>query len=101
MKTNAKTIAAAFLFGCAAFSVSCKKNDSNNPSTAQTAPYNMYMTDAPAAQYSAVYVNITGAQVYSGGTWTSLNINAGTYNLLNLTNGKDTLIASGNVVTGA
>jgi hypothetical protein len=100
MKTNAKTIVAAITLGCAILAVSCKKNETTNPSSAQTAPYSMYMTDAPS-QYEAVNINITGVEVYAGGAWENLNVIAGTYNLLTLCNGKDTLIASGMVTPGA
>lgn len=100
MKTTLKISAAALMAGCLIFTAACKKSESGSPSTSANAPYNMYMTDAPAP-YSAVNVNITGAAVYSGGVWQNLNVNAGTYNLLNLCNGKDTLLASGTVAAGA
>lgn len=99
MKTNWRVPIAAIATGCILLAVSCKKSETT-PSTAANSPYNMYMTDAPGP-YQAVNVNITGAAVYSGGVWQNLNVNAGTYNLINLTDGKDTLIASGMVSAGA
>ena len=99
MKTNIKIISAAAIAAlCLTFTVSCKKSESTS-TNAQTAPYNMYMTDSPG-DYQAVNVNITGAMVYSAGVWSNLNVNAGIYNLLSLSNGKDTLIASGMISTG-
>ncbi len=56
------------------------------------------LTDAPL-NAQEVNVNIKEVKVnYSKDTaWTSLKTNAGIYNLLNYQNGKDTLIAQGNV----
>ncbi|HXP50031.1 MAG TPA: DUF4382 domain-containing protein [Bacteroidia bacterium] len=99
MKTNLKIISAAVITAlCLTFTVSCKKSESTS-TNAQSAPYNMYMTDSPG-DYQAVNVNITGAMVYSAGVWSNLNVNAGIYNLLTLSNGKDTLLASGTIPTG-
>ena len=98
MKTNGKTQMAMFvaLAAAAAMFTSCKK-DNNNMTTSSPGTYNMYMTDAPA-NYQQVNVNIVGAEVNSGTSgWIALKVNAGIYNLLNFSNGKDTLIASGQV----
>jgi hypothetical protein len=56
----------------------------------------LHLTDAPAA-YQEVNVDIQGAEVHAndgnqGSGWQSLNINAGVYNLLDLTNGLDVLL---------
>lgn len=60
-------------------------------------PYNVRMTDAPGP-YDAVYLDVIGFEVVgSNGKAVMLNVHAGIYNLLNFTNGKDTLIASGNL----
>lgn len=78
--------------------IACNKTNMARPN--YTTPYNMYMTDAPGA-YQQVNVNITGAMINSDVSgWVSLSIRPGIYNLLNLTNGKDTLIASGQIATG-
>ena len=58
------------------------------------------MTDAPG-DYDAVYIDLIGAEVHSDVKgWVALNVKAGIYNLTNLTNGKDTLIANGQVAVG-
>ncbi|MGP8215517.1 MAG: DUF4382 domain-containing protein [Bacteroidia bacterium] len=97
MKTNVKILTAIFI-GCSlVLSDSCKKSD--NGAAPSSATYNMYMTDSPG-DYEAVYVNIVGAQAFSNGGWVNLNVNAGIYNLLSLSNGKDTIIATGAVAAG-
>ncbi len=68
----------------------CKKKTS----PANTYPYNVKMTDAPGP-YSAVYVDIKGVEVTgTDGKIVILNVNSGVYNLLNFSNGVDTLIAT-------
>lgn len=58
------------------------------------------MTDAPA-NYNAVMVDIQGVEVMgSDGNTVLLNTKAGIYNLLDFTNGVDTLIASGDLNAG-
>lgn len=86
--------------------VGCKKVDPvndgegqsvNNP---QKTNFNMRMTDAPG-DYDAVNVEIISAEVHSDvNGWVALNVKPGIYNLLDLTNGKDTLIANGQVAVG-
>jgi hypothetical protein len=56
------------------------------------------LTDAPG-DYEEVNINIQGVQVHAedgeqGGGWKSLDINSGMYNLLELTNGLDTLLGT-------
>lgn len=53
------------------------------------------LTDAPG-DYEAVNIDIQGVEIHSnaGGGWQSLNIEAGVYNLLELTNGLDTLLGA-------
>lgn len=58
------------------------------------------MTDSPG-DYDKVNVEIIGAEVHSDvNGWTPLQVKTGIYNLLDLTNGKDTLIADGQVAVG-
>lgn len=101
MRTNAKigTVVTVLALGSMMFVSSCKKDNMGGAPGA--APYNMYMTDAPAAAYQQVNVNIVGAEVHSDVSgWVKLNVHTGIYNLLTLSNGKDTLLASGNVAAG-
>lgn len=80
------------------FLSACNKSD--NAESQTTTGFNMRMTDAPG-NYDEVNVEIIGAEVHSDvNGWTALNINAGVYNLLDLTNGKDTLIADGQIAVG-
>lgn len=83
--------------------VSCSKDNSATPGTGTgtgTTHFNLYMTDTPGP-YQQVNVNIVGAMVHSDVSgWMTLNIRPGIYNLLNLINGKDTLIADGFVTVG-
>jgi hypothetical protein len=58
------------------------------------------MTDAPG-NFNAVFVDIQGVEVTgSGGATVLLNTTPGIYNLLNFSNGLDTLIATGNLEAG-
>ncbi len=67
---------------------SCKKE--NEPT-----PYYVKMTDAPG-QYEAVYIDLEGVEIKGeGGASVSLNTQQGIYNLLDFSNGMDTLIATG------
>jgi hypothetical protein len=69
---------------------SCKKEV-----TKSTYPYAVRMTDVPGP-YNAVNIDLQGVEITGGGGKTvTLNVQAGIYNLLNFSNGIDTLIASG------
>jgi len=69
----------------------CKKD------AAKTYPYSIRMTDAPGP-YSAVFIDLLGIEITgSGGKTVLMNVHTGTYNLLNFSNGVDTLIATGNL----
>jgi len=80
-----------FLFAC--------DNDSENSSVS------IRLTDAPS-DYEAVWLDIQGIEIHftteSGdGQWISLeNINKGLYNLLDYSNGKDTLLISTDITSG-
>lgn len=76
---------------------SCKKDDNESSGTSVL---NIRLTDAPAA-YDAVNVEIIGVEVTgNNGKLSSLNVNSGIYNLLDFTNGTDTLIATGALASG-
>jgi hypothetical protein len=79
------------LFGTAMVMNACK--DDSSPS-AETYPYEVRMTDTPG-QYTAVNVDIRSVEITgTGGQNVTLNVNPGIYNLLNFSNGLDTLLAS-------
>ncbi len=70
----------------------CKKDE-----TSTTYSYNVRMTDAPGP-FSAVYIDLQGVEIKgSDGKEVLLNVKNGIYNLLNFSNGIDTLIASGSI----
>jgi hypothetical protein len=59
--------------------------------------YSVRLTDAPGP-FSAVYIDLQGVEVTgSDGKAVTMNIHPGTINLLNFSNGVDTLIASGSL----
>lgn len=73
---------------------SCKK-DTTDPAPTSTYPYNVRMTDVPGP-YNAVYIDLLGVEITgNSGPAVLLNVNAGIYNLLDFSNGIDTLIAVG------
>ncbi|PKP29755.1 MAG: carbohydrate-binding protein [Bacteroidetes bacterium HGW-Bacteroidetes-17] len=70
---------------------SCKKDATTSY------PYNVRMTDAPGP-YGALFIDLQGVEVTGDdGTAVMLNVHSGIFNLLNFTNGVDTLISSGNL----
>jgi hypothetical protein len=92
----------SFLFFLSLFSVflfSCSsKNDDNRATLA------LRLTDAPA-DYDAVLIDIEDVQINVTGDddkgWQSLaGVNKGVYNLLDLVNGKDTLLIKADIPTG-
>jgi len=75
----------------------CKKDESDS-----TTMLKVRMTDAPAA-WDAVNVELKEVRVNMADDstgWISLQTTSGVYDLLQLQNGIDTLIAQGNVPTG-
>ncbi len=75
----------------------CNKDDSN----ARTAPFQLRLTDSPG-NYDEVNIDVLSARVHIDGGigWVSLATNAGIYDLLQLTNGTDTLIANADLPYG-
>jgi len=78
---------------------SCSKNDSQ-----QKAKLQVRLTDAPAA-YDQVNIDIKDVQINVTGDddkgWQSLpGVKAGVYNLLDLVNGKDTLLVDADIPSG-
>jgi len=81
---------------------SCKK-DNETTSAAGNGHLTVKMTDAPA-DYSAVYIHVLDVRVNASteeGGWVSVpGIRPGIYNLLELANGLDTVLADGEVAAG-
>lgn len=84
----------AFILSLAFSFASCNKDSE------EKAHLTVRMTDAPA-NYDAVMIDIQGVEVTgNGGTNVLLSINPGIYNLLDFSNGLDTIIASGDLDAG-
>ena len=93
--TKSWIIALAF-FGSAMLLGACNDEEEN----AGTAHLSIRMTDT-TADYDSVMIDVQGVEVKgSGGSGVLLNANTGMYNLLEFANGKDTLIASGDLAAG-
>jgi len=70
----------------------------------QTARLEVRLTDAPG-DYEEVNIDIQGVEIHTDGGnqnsgWTSLDVESGVYNILELTNGLDTLLASAELPAG-
>jgi len=84
-------ILSIFLLGLVMLTINACKKDS----VTSTSPYNIRMTDAPGP-YTAVYIDLQGVEITgTDGPAGLLNVNAGIYNLLDFSNGVDTMIATG------
>jgi hypothetical protein len=87
-------LAATFLIVTLLFSF-CKK-EKVIVEAAPATPYHVRMTDAPAP-YSAVNIDLKSVELTGNGKTVTLNTTPGIYNLLNFSNGVDTLIATGDL----
>ena len=77
---------------------SCKKDKDDEAEGVSV--LSLRMTDAPA-NYDAVLIDIQTVEITGdGGNFINLNVNSGIYNLLDFTNGVDTLIAMGSIPSG-
>src|SRR5687767_3967367 len=90
MKTVKIAIAISFCLSIILFG--CKKKEESGQGKMQ-----VRLTDAPAA-YDHVFVEIVGLEVHMMGGWVSLMINPGVYDLLELQNGVDTVLAPPQVI---
>ncbi len=92
------------MLGLAGFS-SCNDDDANNDTPQGTSQVKVRMTDAPG-DYDAVFVEVVDVKVKAGNGsgedgWVSLgNVNAGVYNLLELTGGVSVLLADHAIPSG-
>jgi hypothetical protein len=98
MKTVLKNVVGLLVIGSFLMFGACS-DDSSGRATVE-----VRLTDAPA-EYQEVNVDIQDVQVHSEGGdpengWISLSINKGVYNLLELTNGLDTLLGSTTLPAG-
>jgi hypothetical protein len=80
------------------FCASC--NDSDKENAAGNTYLSVRMSDT-TADYDSVVIDVQSVEVKAGsGSTILLNANPGLYNLLDFTNGKDTLIASASIPSG-
>lgn len=91
-----KKLSVIALFLAMAF-VGCRKD--NNDFGDGTSFLKFNLTDAPGP-YDEVNVEIIGAQVIINDSVVDLEVNEGVYNLLDLTNGKDTILVEDQVPAG-
>jgi hypothetical protein len=102
---KSKFILPVVLLGVALGFSSCDKNDDENGSG--TSKMEVRLTDAPG-DYQKVLIDIRSVQIHTdagandnSAGWTALgNIKPGIYNLLDFSNGKDTLLAASNLPVG-
>ncbi|MEO7991539.1 MAG: DUF4382 domain-containing protein [Chryseolinea sp.] len=82
--------------GIVAFAFIACSNDNETMSRIE-----VHLTDAPG-DYEAVNVDIQGVEVKSqdNSGWISLDVNKGIYNILDFTNGLDTLLGTGEIPAG-
>ncbi len=87
----------SILLGMASFAFFACSNDNESMSRIE-----VRLTDAPG-DYQAVYIDIQGVEINSqdgDSGWKSLDVNKGVYNILDLTNGLDTLLGSIEIPAG-
>jgi len=86
---------AAFFASMVVLIPACNKDDND-----EKAHLSIRMTDAPA-NYDAVFIDVQSVEIVGNGDKVvMLNTNAGIYNLLDYSNGLDTLIATGDLDAG-
>ena len=74
--------------------ISCNKDN-----VTESPRLTFFLTDAPAL-YDKVNIDIVGAQAIIDGKTIDLNVNEGIYNLLDFTNGKDTVLIDQQIPEG-
>ena len=103
MLIKRKTLFAGLLLAGSAIFTSC--SDSESATGNQSARLQVSMTDAPDPNVREVWVDIQSIQVNTSDSansgWTTLSgAHPGVYNLLALTNGRDTLLADAEIPAG-
>lgn len=87
-------------FASLIFMTACNENNDASP---EQAKLEIRLTDAPNSNIKEVWVDIKEIQVIIGDStrWTSLTgVHPGVYNLLSLTDGRDTLLADATIPAG-
>lgn len=84
--------------GMLLFSACEKEGETNQNPASEQGSMEVKMTDAPA-NFKALMISVATVEVYREGEgWVDMNANKQTFNVLELNNGKDILIASSNDV---
>jgi hypothetical protein len=99
MKLTGRTLLSGFVIAALAmFAVSCQKNSSNGDKPR----LQIRLTDAPDPNVKEVWVDIREIKLKMGDSSeiTLANTYPGVYNLLNLTNGRDTILADAEIPAG-
>ncbi len=92
MKETRKILTILIVMLLGLYMSSCKKD---TVSATSTTTYSIRMTDAPAP-FDAVYIDLQGVEITgNNGNTVLINVQTGIYNLLDFSNGVDTLIATG------
>lgn len=113
IKSTASALRSVLVLGFTALiAVSCSDVNFNSPKTNSKAHMNVHLTDAPA-NYQEVNVDVQGVRVFytpvsndttstdsSDGKWVDLPVDPTQVNLLDLTNGVDTLLSSAELDPG-
>src|SRR5258708_37939475 len=102
MKVHFQKVKLSLVFICLMLSVlifSCKKNDTNNTGQSRV---QIRLTDSPDPNVSEVWVDVKDVLINMGDSnWKSvIGAHAGVYNLLDFTNGKDTILADAEIPAG-
>ncbi|MDO8929140.1 MAG: DUF4382 domain-containing protein, partial [Bacteroidota bacterium] len=101
MKTGANLIFRKILFASFIGLLFMQFTSCDSEKDNEKAHLTVRMTDAPA-NYDAVMIDVKSVEITgNGGTAVLLNTNAGIYNLLDFSNGLDTMIASGDLEAGS
>lgn len=75
----------------------CHKDEKTSTGTT---PFELRMTDATTNVFTAVNIDVQGVEVKTdNGATINLNVHSGVYNLLDFSNGVDTLLAFGDIQT--
>src|SRR5258705_3229752 len=100
MKTNSQKARAsiALLFSCILF-FSCQKNDNMSSDKARL---QVRLTDSTDRNVKEVWIDVKEVLINMGDTsWITLDgAHPGVYNLLDFTNGKDTVVADAEIPAG-
>ncbi|KAA9038591.1 DUF4382 domain-containing protein [Ginsengibacter hankyongi] len=101
MKVNSQKVSLSLIMCllCSILIFSCSKRDANNTGKSKV---QIRLTDSPDPDVREVWVDVKDVLINMGDSnWTSVaDAHTGEYNLLDLTNGKDTILADAEIPAG-